>query len=227
MHVSMHSPSCAPSLVVVAGVTTEVDLQPGQLLLYESAKCTHGRPRTFRGNWYTSMFIHYRPQEYNLKPNAERNEMVWLQRPPPPTHTLRGGLGRKRILCCCRLSRPWSLLAARVSLIARWVLAPRFHFFLNTKMKPRDSASSRTASPPRVCSPAPGAPRLARHSAPAAARAARTHGVRHGLQRARLLPRLVPPQPGVAGHAPDCGGNLGPQRRGPPCWDIHGALTFL
>ena len=26
----------------VDGVTTEVDLQPGQLLLYESAKCTHG-----------------------------------------------------------------------------------------------------------------------------------------------------------------------------------------
>ena len=38
-----------------------MDLKPGQLLLYESAKCTHGRPRTFRGHWYTSLFIHYRP----------------------------------------------------------------------------------------------------------------------------------------------------------------------
>jgi hypothetical protein len=42
----------------VDGVTAEVDLKPGQMLFYESAKCTHGRPRTFKGNWYTSMFIH-------------------------------------------------------------------------------------------------------------------------------------------------------------------------
>jgi hypothetical protein len=63
-------------LPAAAGVTTEVDLQPGQLLLYESAKCTHGRPRTFRGHWYTSLFVHYRPQAYKLKPNAERLELV-------------------------------------------------------------------------------------------------------------------------------------------------------
>jgi hypothetical protein len=35
----------------IDGVTAEVDLKPGQMLLYESAKCTHGRPRTFRGEW--------------------------------------------------------------------------------------------------------------------------------------------------------------------------------
>jgi len=43
------------------GKTYEVDLQPGEMLLYESAKCHHGRPRAFEGNWYTSLFIHYKP----------------------------------------------------------------------------------------------------------------------------------------------------------------------
>ena len=41
-----------------------------------SVACGSGRPRTFRGHWYTSMFIHYRPVEYNLKPPAERLELV-------------------------------------------------------------------------------------------------------------------------------------------------------
>merc|ERR1719235_505253 len=43
------------------GRTVEVDLQPGQLLFYESAKCIHGRPRPLRGRWYSSLFMHYRP----------------------------------------------------------------------------------------------------------------------------------------------------------------------
>lgn len=36
------------------GITRSIDLKPGQLLFYESAKCMHGRPVTFRGNWYAS-----------------------------------------------------------------------------------------------------------------------------------------------------------------------------
>merc|ERR1711988_2037772 len=43
------------------GRTHEVDLQPGQMLLYESAKCAHGRPRKMKGRWYTSLFVHYKP----------------------------------------------------------------------------------------------------------------------------------------------------------------------
>ena len=54
----------------VDGVTAEVDLKPGQMLFYESAKCTHGRPRTFKGNWYTSLFIHYRPVDFTI-PDAQ------------------------------------------------------------------------------------------------------------------------------------------------------------
>lgn len=54
------------------GRTTEVDLQPGETLLYESAKCVHGRPRPLKGNWYTSLFIHYRPRDWRTRtPDAK------------------------------------------------------------------------------------------------------------------------------------------------------------
>ena len=44
------------------GNTNEVYLQPGELLLYESSKCWHGRPHRMEGVWYTSLFVHYRPK---------------------------------------------------------------------------------------------------------------------------------------------------------------------
>ena len=40
--------------------TMEIYLEKGDLLLYESAKYLHGRPRPFAGNWYSSLFLHYR-----------------------------------------------------------------------------------------------------------------------------------------------------------------------
>ena len=36
-----------------------VNLEPGQMLFYESAKCLHGRMQTFKGKYYGSIFIHY------------------------------------------------------------------------------------------------------------------------------------------------------------------------
>lgn len=44
------------------GRTHEVILTPGDILFYESSKCLHGRPRAFRGSWYTSVFVHYYPK---------------------------------------------------------------------------------------------------------------------------------------------------------------------
>jgi hypothetical protein len=29
---------------------------------YESSKCFHGRPHTFKGSWYSSVFVHYYPK---------------------------------------------------------------------------------------------------------------------------------------------------------------------
>jgi hypothetical protein len=43
------------------GSTHAVNLAPGDLLFYESAKCMHGRPRPFKGKYYSSIFIHYLP----------------------------------------------------------------------------------------------------------------------------------------------------------------------
>lgn len=54
------------------GVSVEVDLQPGQTLLYESAKCIHGRPRPMKGRWYTSLFLHYRPEGWTTSTKDAR-----------------------------------------------------------------------------------------------------------------------------------------------------------
>jgi hypothetical protein len=45
------------------GKTHAIDLKPGQILHYESAKCFHGRPKIFKGKYYASIFIHYRPAD--------------------------------------------------------------------------------------------------------------------------------------------------------------------
>lgn len=45
------------------GHTNAVYLQPGDVLLYESAKNFHGRPTAFYGDWYTSLFVHFYPKD--------------------------------------------------------------------------------------------------------------------------------------------------------------------
>jgi hypothetical protein len=37
-------------------------LTSGDILLYESSKCFHGRIRPFKGSWYSSVFVHYYPK---------------------------------------------------------------------------------------------------------------------------------------------------------------------
>ena len=54
------------------GTTVEVSLEPGDMLLYESSKCMHGRPRQFNGRFYTSLFVHYAPKEPNDDTVSER-----------------------------------------------------------------------------------------------------------------------------------------------------------
>jgi len=43
------------------GNTNQVYLTPGDILFYESSKCFHGRPQTFIGGYYASLFMHYAP----------------------------------------------------------------------------------------------------------------------------------------------------------------------
>merc|ERR1712046_40374 len=56
-----------------AGQDVKLDLQPGQLMLYESAKLAHGRPSvlTGKGSHYASMFVHFRPSDWPMQ-NEDR-----------------------------------------------------------------------------------------------------------------------------------------------------------
>jgi len=47
------------------GNTNEVHLEPGDMLFYESSKCLHGRPRKMKGGWYSSVFTHYYPVDWD------------------------------------------------------------------------------------------------------------------------------------------------------------------
>jgi len=48
------------------GVLATVDLKPGEMLLYESAKCFHQRRVPMKGRYYASVFLHYRPVGWNM-----------------------------------------------------------------------------------------------------------------------------------------------------------------
>jgi hypothetical protein len=48
------------------GKLHSVNLEPGQMLFYESAKCLHGRMKTFKGKYYGSIFLHYKPVDTNI-----------------------------------------------------------------------------------------------------------------------------------------------------------------
>jgi len=47
------------------GVLASVDLNPGEMLLYESAKSYHQRSVPMKGRYYASIFLHYRPIGWN------------------------------------------------------------------------------------------------------------------------------------------------------------------
>jgi len=45
----------------VYGNIHHIPMKPGEAILYESAKCLHGRPVALQGANYTNLFVHYRP----------------------------------------------------------------------------------------------------------------------------------------------------------------------
>ena len=36
-------------------------MQPGEIILYESASVIHGRPEEFKGDLFANIFVHYAP----------------------------------------------------------------------------------------------------------------------------------------------------------------------
>ena len=57
-------------VIAYSGARQQVRLQPGEALLYESAKLLHGRPRAFRGRVFANAFIHFSPVgwDYHFDP---------------------------------------------------------------------------------------------------------------------------------------------------------------
>lgn len=45
----------------IDGVRHEIDLEPGEYVLYESARISHGRPIPLNGRYHAGLFFHYRP----------------------------------------------------------------------------------------------------------------------------------------------------------------------
>jgi hypothetical protein len=48
------------------GVLHAVNLEPGQMLFYESASCLHGRRQRFKGRYYASIFMHFQPVDKSI-----------------------------------------------------------------------------------------------------------------------------------------------------------------
>ena len=42
----------------------KIYFEPGDMVLYESARCEHGRPTKFKGKYYRNLYVHYRPTNW-------------------------------------------------------------------------------------------------------------------------------------------------------------------
>ena len=69
------------------GNTNEVVLESGDMLFYESSKCIHGRPRDFKGKWYSSIFVHYYPEGWDRNTRSLESHYAipahWSEQYPP------------------------------------------------------------------------------------------------------------------------------------------------
>lgn len=57
------------------GQVHSVSLAPGEMLLYESARCLHGRMTQLKGKFYGSIFVHYMPRDKSVW-NYTSNDVV-------------------------------------------------------------------------------------------------------------------------------------------------------
>jgi hypothetical protein len=54
----------------------EVEMNPGDIVYYESARCLHGRMKPLEGGFYVNLFAHYRPKG---------GDRLWYTRSNPPS----------------------------------------------------------------------------------------------------------------------------------------------
>jgi len=85
------SPDSKPWPIIIEdfqGNTNEVVLKSGDMLFYESSKCLHGRPQIFNGSWYSSIFTHYSPINWNKNSGMNAHYAV-----PPNWNVVRPLIG--------------------------------------------------------------------------------------------------------------------------------------
>lgn len=60
------------------GEWNEVYTEPGEIILYESLACIHGRPNLFEGNYFRNFYVHYRLKDYDYigLNNTPRGEII-------------------------------------------------------------------------------------------------------------------------------------------------------
>lgn len=46
----------------------EIYANPGDMILYESAVCSHGRPTPFKGSFYRNFYVHYKFKDWTYQP---------------------------------------------------------------------------------------------------------------------------------------------------------------
>jgi prolyl 4-hydroxylase len=56
------------------GKATNVTMEPGDMVLYESHSVIHGRPFPLKGRYYANIFIHFEPTGHSLRHNAQVEE---------------------------------------------------------------------------------------------------------------------------------------------------------
>jgi hypothetical protein len=44
----------------------DIYFEEGDLVMYESSRCMHGRPTKYKGNRWSNMYIHYSPDNWKL-----------------------------------------------------------------------------------------------------------------------------------------------------------------
>lgn len=49
------------SVTSLDGQVSQIDLEPGELVLYEGVRLAHGRPYPLNGDFYAGIFVHYYP----------------------------------------------------------------------------------------------------------------------------------------------------------------------
>lgn len=56
------------------GKATNVTMEPGDMVLYESHSVIHGRPYPLKGRYYANIFIHFEPTGHSLRHNSKPEE---------------------------------------------------------------------------------------------------------------------------------------------------------